>query len=89
MHYTRSISLSKKLRVVVVLHLLLLIFILTDNGFSLGGSGTTITYNTQITRITQNNTPRSDKTHHTNLHNHKGHTTHNECSVNIIIKYCN
>jgi hypothetical protein len=31
--------------------------------------------NTQITHITQNNTPHSNKTQHTN---NKGHTTHNE-----------
>jgi hypothetical protein len=33
-----------------------------------GGSGTTIRHNTQITHITQNNTSRSNKTHHTKLH---------------------
>jgi hypothetical protein len=33
-----------------------------------GGSDTTIRHNTQITHITQNNTPHSNKTQHTKLH---------------------
>jgi hypothetical protein len=33
-----------------------------------GGSGTTIRHNKQITHITQNNTPHSNKTQHTKLH---------------------
>jgi hypothetical protein len=33
-----------------------------------GGSGTAIRHNTQITHITQNNTPHSNKTQHTKLH---------------------
>jgi hypothetical protein len=45
--------------------LLLLLFILTANGFLPGENGTTIRHNTQITRITQNNTPRSNETQHT------------------------
>jgi hypothetical protein len=32
------------------------LFILTANGFSPGGSGTTVRHNAQITHITQNNT---------------------------------
>jgi hypothetical protein len=36
--------------------LLLLLLFITANGFSPGGSGTTIRHNTQITHITQNNT---------------------------------
>jgi hypothetical protein len=32
-------------------------YYLTENGFLPGGSGTTIGHNTQITHITQNNTP--------------------------------
>jgi hypothetical protein len=44
------------------------IFILTANRFLPGGSCTAIRHNTQITHITQNNTPRSDKTQHTKLH---------------------
>jgi hypothetical protein len=43
-------------------------YYLTANGFSPGGSGTTIRHNTQITHITQNNTPHSNKTQHTKLH---------------------
>jgi hypothetical protein len=41
--------------------LFLLFIILTANGFVPGGSGTTITHNTQ------NNTPHSNKTQHTEL----------------------
>jgi hypothetical protein len=59
----------------------LLLFILTANGFLPGGSGTTIRHNTQITHITQNNTPRSNTQNYT--HN-KGHTTHNEYNANTI-----
>jgi hypothetical protein len=46
--------------------LLLLLFILTANGFSPGGSGTTIIHNTQHTshKIRQ----RSNETQHTKLH---------------------
>jgi hypothetical protein len=44
-----------------VLLLLLLLFILTANGFVPGGSGTTIRH------TTQNNTPHSNKTQHTKL----------------------
>jgi hypothetical protein len=47
---------------------ILLLFFLTANGVLPGGSGTTIRYNTQVTHITQNNTPRSNKTQHTKLH---------------------
>jgi hypothetical protein len=35
-----------------------------------GGSGTTIKHNTQISQITQNNTPHSNKTQHTKLNKH-------------------
>jgi hypothetical protein len=41
--------------------MLLLLFILTANGFLPGGSGTTIRHNTQITHIKQNNTQHSNK----------------------------
>jgi hypothetical protein len=51
---------------------LLLLFILTANGFLPGGSSTTIRYNIQITRITQNNTMIKRNTAH-----NKGHTTQN------------
>jgi hypothetical protein len=51
-----------------VMEFLLLLFILIANWFLSGGSGTTIRHNTQITHITQNNTPRSNKTQHTKLH---------------------
>jgi hypothetical protein len=37
-----------------------LLFILTANGFSPGGSGTTISHDTQTTHITQNNTTIND-----------------------------
>jgi sensor histidine kinase regulating citrate/malate metabolism len=37
-----------------------IIIILTGNGFVSGGSVTTVRHNTQITHITQNNTPHSN-----------------------------
>jgi hypothetical protein len=42
--------------------ILLLLFILTANGFLPGASGTTIRHSIQITHITQNNTPHANKT---------------------------
>jgi hypothetical protein len=45
-----------------------LLLILTANAFLLRGSGTTIRHNTQVIHITENNTPRSNKTQHTKLH---------------------
>jgi hypothetical protein len=48
--------------------ILYIIIYLTANGVLPGGSGTTVIHNTQITHITQNNTPRSNKTQHTKLH---------------------
>jgi hypothetical protein len=44
-----------------------IIYYLAVNGFLPGGSGTTIIHNTQMTHITQNNTPRSNETQHTKL----------------------
>jgi hypothetical protein len=41
---------------------------LTANGFSPGGSGTTIRHNTQITHITQNNTTIKRNTEHKTTH---------------------
>jgi hypothetical protein len=38
------------------------LFTLTANGSLPGGSGSTTRYNTQVTHITQNNTPPSNKT---------------------------
>jgi hypothetical protein len=43
-------------------------YILTANGFSPGGSGTTIRHNTQTTHITQNNTTFKQNTVHKNTH---------------------
>jgi hypothetical protein len=48
--------------------LLLILCILTVNGFSPGGSGTTIRHNTQITHITQNNTTMKRNTTHKTTH---------------------
>jgi hypothetical protein len=45
---------------------------------------TTIRHNTQITHITQNNTPHSNKQSTQNYTNNKGHTTHNEYNENTI-----
>jgi hypothetical protein len=52
------------------------LFILTANGFLPGGNGTTVRHNTQMTHITQNNTPHSNKTQHTKLYKQqKAHYT--------------
>jgi hypothetical protein len=71
-----------------------LLFILIANGFLTGGSGTIIRHNTQITHITQNNIPRSNKTQQTkhskqNYTNNKGHTTHNEYNANTVTTITN
>jgi hypothetical protein len=59
---------------IIDLVLLLLLFILTANGFLPGGSGYTIRHNKLITHITQNNTTiKRNTTHKNNTHN-KGHT---------------
>jgi hypothetical protein len=50
LNFERPIYLSSSLKHIIY------IFILTANGFSPGGSGTTIRHNTQTTHITQNNT---------------------------------
>jgi hypothetical protein len=55
-----------------------LLFILTANGRLSGGSGTTIRHDTQITRHAQ--TKYSAQPYTSN----KGHTTHNEYSVNTV-----
>jgi hypothetical protein len=60
--------------ILLLLLLLLLLFNETANGFLPGGTDTTIRHNTQITHITQNNTPHSK--HSTrNYTSSKGHTT--------------
>jgi hypothetical protein len=58
-----------------ILLLLLLLFILTANGFSPGVSGTTIRHNTQTRHITQNNTTFKRNTVHKKTHNE--HPTQN------------
>jgi hypothetical protein len=68
-------------------HSLLYIFILTANGFSPGGSGTTIRHNTQTTHITQNNTTIKRNTVHKNTHTHNKHPAQNENKYHIIQKY--
>jgi hypothetical protein len=45
----------------LLLLLLIYLFIYIANGGLLGGSGATITRNTQITHVTQNNTPHSNR----------------------------
>jgi hypothetical protein len=52
----------------MLLRILLLLFILIANGFSPGGSGTTIRHKTQITHITQNNTTIKRNTAHKTTH---------------------
>jgi hypothetical protein len=66
----------------IFLLLLLLLFILIANGFLPGGSGNTIRHNTQISHITQNNIPHSNKHSTQNYTNNKGHTAHNEYNAN-------
>jgi hypothetical protein len=48
--------------------IILLLFILTANGFLPGGSGYTIRHNKQITHITQNNTTIKRNTAHKTTH---------------------
>jgi hypothetical protein len=43
---------------------MLLLLLLTANGFIPGDSGATLRYNHKTTQITQNNTPHSKKTAH-------------------------
>jgi hypothetical protein len=69
-HYL-SLMLSltcNKIMLVVLTKLVLLLFILTANGFSPGGSGTTIRHDKQITHITQNNTTIKRNTAHKTTH---------------------
>jgi hypothetical protein len=63
-------NLSEKLKVNnhVERRILLLLFILTANGFLPGGSRTTIRHNTQITQNTQNNTTIKRNTGHKSTH---------------------
>jgi hypothetical protein len=72
------------LSTIIIIFIILPVFILNANGFLLGGSGTTIRHNTQITHITQNNTPHSNKHITQNYTNNKGHTTHTECNANTV-----
>jgi hypothetical protein len=69
----------------VFLLLLLLLFILTANGFLPGGSGTTIRHNKQITHITQNNTTIKRNTAHKTTHTvntlHRMNTTYSRILV--------
>jgi hypothetical protein len=48
--------------------ILLLLLLLTANGFLSGGSGNTIRHNQQITHITQNNTMIKRNTAHQTTH---------------------
>jgi hypothetical protein len=52
----------------LLLLLLLLLLILTANGVLPGSSGNTISHNTQITHITQNNTTIKRNTAHKTTH---------------------
>jgi hypothetical protein len=45
-----------------IIVIIIIIIIIIANGFLPCGSGTTVRHNTQITHITQNNTPHSNKT---------------------------
>jgi hypothetical protein len=46
------------------------LFTLTIDAYLASAMFTTIKHNTQITRITWSNAPRSNQTQHTDLHNH-------------------
>jgi hypothetical protein len=59
-----SVSLTLSLQRVIIL----LLSILTANGFSPGGSDTTIRHNIQTTHITQNNTTIKRNTAHKTTH---------------------
>jgi hypothetical protein len=53
-------AITHKLKILYIsVILLLLLFILTANGFLAGGSGSTVRHNAQITHLTQNNTSHS------------------------------
>jgi hypothetical protein len=54
--------------IILLLFFIIIIFILAANGFLPSGSGTKIRHSTQITHITKNNTPYSNKAQHTKLH---------------------
>jgi hypothetical protein len=54
--------------VCIIIIITIIIIILTANGFVPGGNDATIKHNTQITHITQNNKPRSNKSQLTKLH---------------------
>jgi hypothetical protein len=69
-------------------YLLLLLFILTANGFLPGGSGYTIRHNKQITHITQNNTTIKRNTAHKTTHTIKD-TVHRMNTNNHNYNYIN
>jgi hypothetical protein len=54
---------------------ILLLFILTANGFLRSGSGNTIRHNKQITHITQNSTTIKQNTAHKTTHTIRTHYT--------------
>jgi hypothetical protein len=62
----------------------IMIFILTANGFSHGGRGTTIRQNTQTTHITQNKTTIKRNTVHKNTH--KMNTLH-RMKIQLQLQY--
>jgi hypothetical protein len=68
--------------------LLLLLFILTKNGFLSGGSVNAIRHNKQITHITQNNTTIIRNTAHKTTHTIKG-TLHRMNTNNHNYNYIN
>jgi glucose dehydrogenase len=50
---------------IIIIIIIINVIILTANGFLPGDTDTILRHNTQIRHITQNNTPRSNKTQHT------------------------
>jgi hypothetical protein len=81
-----------------ILHIIIIIIIIIIHLFNC--SGTTVRHNTQITQVTQNDRPHSNKTQHTKLHKqqihlqlqqiqlqlqlHKLISMHNEDSISLL-----
>jgi hypothetical protein len=56
----------------ILVYIIILLLILTGNGFMAGDSGTTLRHSTQIT--TQDNIPHTNKTRHTTHHEYNANT---------------
>jgi hypothetical protein len=65
---SESLAVGYSLRSYFIIFIILLLFILTANGFLSGRSSTTIRHNTQITHIAHNNTMIKRNTAHKFTH---------------------